>query len=407
MGSITRTLGSFLLFLGLVGCIPSQTYGKAYSTYGKYVEEIINSFAKEMQKEGFRCTEDGGGMPYDVRTLRIGFIVYGKGSIESGREKVIFLTEKFLEAINNHEGVRPYLREYPFPESRVNVSLTFYSPENEYYQDGSVSNIYHTRNKIFYWSYDGENKRVDHLEESYSAALALVNRMNVNNRPPAHVAQKGETTVIPSRKRLGTLVTDLSGFTPGRELEALGVSLGEKDLAEDIGELIGGICNEHFDEAFLERLTQAVNKNSTGEFLEYWDNGQIKAKVPYKNGHGEGHVHAWYQNGESAFKAYYKEGKRMGIQLAFYPGGIPNGTDLLGRVLEYDMQGRLSGKQTTCIQNLLAYVFYDQGILDGDTIFYNGKGNGVCFGHWKYKKGKVVKVKVPPKKVDGLSEGVL
>jgi hypothetical protein len=330
-------------------------------------------------------------------------MVYQKGSIELGREKVIFLTEKFLEAINNHEGIRPYLREYPFPASRVSVRVAFQQTNNHYYSDGSVSNAYHTRDKIAYWGQDPteKDKTVHIFRESYQNALALVNHVIVDSKQSIQATQKEKTEVVPSRKRLGTLVTDLSGFTPGRELEALGISGKTEDLAEDIGELIGGVCDESFDEAFLERLAQAMSQNLEGEFLEYWDNGQTKAKIPYKNKHGEGHVHAWYSNGESAFKGYYKNGKRVGIQLAFYPGGIPNGTDRFGRILEYDMQGQLSGKQRTHTQKILAYVTFDHGILDGDVIFYNGKRNCVHLGEWRYKKGKVVKVTVAPRATVG------
>jgi hypothetical protein len=390
------------------GGLTSQAYGDMYRpTYGKFVEEVISRFAKEMQKHGYRCIKDGGGMPYDVRELDIGFMVYEKGSIELGREKVVFLTEKFLEAINSHEGIRPYLREYPFPESRVSVGLAFYRPDNLAYTDGSVTNAYHTRSKIIYWGNDPnqKNKTVDLLEEPYSEGFAFVNKTTQTphcaNDQSSRLIDPENATIVPSHKRLSTLVTDLTGFGPGGELEALGIQSieGQKDPADDIGELIGGICDLHFGEDFLERLAQAVSLNPNGEYVEYWDNGQIRAKIPYQNGRLEGHLHAWYQNGNSAFKGYYKGGKRVGIQLALFPRGIKGGFDAVARVFEYDMEGRLHNRQMTSSSkaNLLSSIYYKNGALHGSTSIYKETGSSRCLGEWEYKEGKLIKGKTIPK----------
>ncbi|MES2345294.1 MAG: hypothetical protein V4494_05090 [Chlamydiota bacterium] len=406
MDFIGRILGKFLSVLMFTGCCVG--YGEMYyPTYGKYVEEVISGFAKEMQKHGFRCIKDGGGMPYDVRELRIGFMVYQKGSIELGREKVVFLTEKFLEAINNHEGIRPYLREYPFPESRVSVGLAFCRSDNLAYTDGSVTNAYHTRSKIIYWGNDPnqKNKTIDLLEEPYSEALAYINK-TVQATHEAEIKQPmlnlhEGASVISSRKRLGTLIIDLNGFTPGRELEILGIRSveGQQDPADDIGELIGGICDLHFGEDFLERLAQAVSLKPTGEYVEYWENGQMKAKIPYKNGRLEGHVHAWYQNGNSAFKGYYKEGKRIGIQLALFSPEIRGSSDPVARVLEYDMEGKLHNRQKTNASGikLLSWICYKHGVLHGSTSIYKETGRFRCLGEWEYKEGKLTKDKHIPK----------
>jgi hypothetical protein len=331
-------------------------------------------------------------------------MVYQKGSIELGREKVIFLTEKFLEAINNHEGIRPYLREYPFPISRVSTGLAFCQPNNHPYVDGSVTDADYARGNIFYWGQDlnEKDKTILFLKEAYPDASNPINQA-ISDKQPVPAVQKEIAVVVPSRKRLGTLAIDLSGFTPGRELEALGISGKAEDIAEEIGELIGGVCDLYFDEAFLERLAQTVSQNSEGEFLEYWDNGQAKAKIPYKNGHGEGHIHAWYPDGGSAFKSYYQEGKRVGIQFAFYPREIMKGSDPFGRIFEYDTKGKLTNKQQTCSpsDNLLSSICYNHGILNGTVTFYNNKKTDRVLGRWEYKKGKVVKVTVAPRATVG------
>ena len=390
--------------------VPSNSYARWQSpTYVKYAQEVRNTYIKQMEKEGFECTQEGGGMPYDVRELDVGFALCAKGSIESGREKIIYLTEKFLEVINAHEGIRPYLREYPFPQSRVNIGLRFRTPDAWCYTDGSVSKVFHARGKIFYHGQNGKES-LDLLEEFYEEGFAKV-RNNV--AIPASLScekivykKENEKKITPSCTRLKKLVTNLEGFTPGRELEALGIENPEvpKKLPEDLGELIGDVCALYFGEEFLEALAQEIGKKPEGEYVEYWENGQIRARIPYKNGYGEGHVHAWYPDGESAFKAYYKDKKRVGIQFSRYPREICRGQDPFRKIFEYDMEGKLHGTQKTFsrLRSLLSHAEYSHGILHGSSSFYSDKKKTVCFGDWEYKKGKLVKTKVPPVKKQGL-----
>ena len=80
--------------------------------------------------------------------------------------------------------------------------------------------------------------------------------------------------------------------------------------------------------------------------------------------------------------------------------GLKRGLDPLGKVFEYDMEGRLTNKQETTSPkgHLLAWIEYCHGALDGAVSFYENKRTGACFGKWKYKKGKLVKDKNSSKK---------
>jgi hypothetical protein len=55
-----------------------------------------------------------------------------------------------LKKINEHKKIRPFLREYPFNESRAKVSISFQTNKAAYYLDGSVASVFCARNKIFY-----------------------------------------------------------------------------------------------------------------------------------------------------------------------------------------------------------------------------------------------------------------
>jgi len=144
--------------------------------YETYVNQLINSFAKEIKKEfGLICIGDGGQMPYDVEAVSIKFAAYCYPSIEKARELEVKITERFINAINSNEKIRPYLREYPFKADRAEVAISFYTKDNSRYTDGSVSYVFQVKNKIYYCSKNPHTKNLDDLyEEPYEEALKIV-----------------------------------------------------------------------------------------------------------------------------------------------------------------------------------------------------------------------------------------
>jgi len=144
MGKLGR-FGIVLVFLMFCGCADKED---PY-IYEKYVDEIIHSFAADMKKEyGLVCDESGGRMPHDVEQISISFCCYRRATVEEARELFVTVTEKFIDKINKHEKIRPFLREYPFTfrpadESftwcRADVSIAFYKKEGSHYLDESVT----------------------------------------------------------------------------------------------------------------------------------------------------------------------------------------------------------------------------------------------------------------------------
>ena len=71
-------------------------------------------------------------------------------------------------------------------------------------------------------------------------------------------------------------------ITPQWEKELLGVQYACPTVAQAVEEMTQGICGDLFKGLPLENVT-------TGEYVSYWDNGQVKVRLPYKNGkpHGD------------------------------------------------------------------------------------------------------------------------
>ncbi|MEI6241849.1 MAG: hypothetical protein WCP39_00395 [Chlamydiota bacterium] len=144
--------------------------------YEVFVNQIIQSFAKEMEKDfELVCIGNGGKMPHDVEEISVKFIAYRRATIEQARELEVNATETFLRMINAHEKIRPFLREYPFKVNRAEVSIAFRKNDNSAYDDSSVVHVFQVKNRIFYYAEEpNSGTRRILLEESYEEAVKIV-----------------------------------------------------------------------------------------------------------------------------------------------------------------------------------------------------------------------------------------
>src|SRR3989304_10206716 len=126
----------FIAFIFLILCMSCQKTQTEDDSpeYIVFAHEILNTLAHEMEKEyGLHCIGNGGGMPHDVEELSVNFIAYQRASIDEARELEVKVTERFLEIINSHKNIRPFLREYPFTVHRAEVSIAFNRKDNTRY----------------------------------------------------------------------------------------------------------------------------------------------------------------------------------------------------------------------------------------------------------------------------------
>ncbi|MBX9744262.1 MAG: hypothetical protein K2X08_03515 [Chlamydiales bacterium] len=140
------------------------------------IRKITSSFIKQVEKEyKFDCIMTGGSMPRDIAEIRLHFDTYQSASIEQAREWEVRLTERLIEMINQDEEIRPYLREYPFPASRIDIMLRFKTPKNSS-PTQSLQLIVHVRDTIFYSARDPSNNCIFYSlkEEPYEEARKIV-----------------------------------------------------------------------------------------------------------------------------------------------------------------------------------------------------------------------------------------
>jgi len=164
---------------------------------------------------------------------------------------------------------------------------------------------------------------------------------------------------------------------PGLEYTLLKINKDIKivTLQEALKEQIDGVEDPYFNEAFIAKVVEAAKNNPTGEFIEYFPDGKMRARIPYKNGFLHGHVHGWYDSGADAFKGHYKDGVRQGIHMTFFYEKDGNYGGSYQRILFYDDEGLLHGVQTTeySSSEMESSLRYNHGVLDGRCEFYENK----------------------------------
>jgi|JI9StandDraft_2_1071091.scaffolds.fasta_scaffold259877_2 hypothetical protein len=136
IGKILKTSVFFALIF--FGSITSLHAGLSE----RYVTEIVDSFAREIEKEyGLTCQASGRRMPRGVEIIKVRFTADRRATVDEARELLVQVRESLVQRVNSHEKIRPFLREYPFTSDKVDIKITFHKPDNTYYSDGSVTGV--------------------------------------------------------------------------------------------------------------------------------------------------------------------------------------------------------------------------------------------------------------------------
>jgi hypothetical protein len=136
-----------------------------------YVNEIRNEFAKEAEKEfDINVYGFGGSINPKVNEITLKFHCDKQVGVDEARWLLVTLQQKFVDKINKHEGIRPFLVEYPFPLIRADIELSF--KENSDQNIKNVEYVYTARDRVFYRkicdqkTYEYKNLVIEPYEET-------------------------------------------------------------------------------------------------------------------------------------------------------------------------------------------------------------------------------------------------
>jgi hypothetical protein len=181
------------------------------------------------------------------------------------------------------------------------------------------------------------------------------------------------------------------------EQKVFGIKYGVTTLDKASHEMVSGLIDGTFDKDFIQRIKSEIERHPTGshEYREYWSNGTLKARLPYKNGRAHGHLHGWYDNGRDAFKGHFYEGVKKGIHITFFRSE-PKEHTKEARILTYSDKAKLDGDQETfhATGRLWIVMPYEQGMPDGALEGWDS--NHKYFLSAQYKQGVLQKEAVLP-----------
>jgi hypothetical protein len=121
----------------------------------------------------------GGGAMYGINTVMLAFTIERPITIEEARAILVGSMGVYLENINKNKAIRPYLEEYPFSPSRVN--LTFFTRLPKQYEEQKhldTFSIYcggNIKEPTIWYKFEEKGKRVEELTETFDQAKERLN----------------------------------------------------------------------------------------------------------------------------------------------------------------------------------------------------------------------------------------
>lgn len=157
--------------------------------FDDYINEIEVSFAEQMEKDFDLHWNGTANVIWEkVKELGMSFTIHRKATIEEARALELFVIEKFVQAINQHEKIQPYLNQRPFTFEYVRITISF-KERNGYNSDGSIVYLFNVpdsartayRNHISYFSQDPfEDNQISLLDEPYEEAVKINAKLSID-----------------------------------------------------------------------------------------------------------------------------------------------------------------------------------------------------------------------------------
>jgi hypothetical protein len=132
-----------------------------------YMDHIQQQIIVEVcDKYDCACCGLGGAAFYDIEKFKLTFQFNNNYSENEIREILVNISNIFVEKINQHQKIRPFLREYPFSLLRCEYILIFPNKDN------AICMSLNANNKFYMYKYIKEkNDSIRYLEETYEAAV--------------------------------------------------------------------------------------------------------------------------------------------------------------------------------------------------------------------------------------------
>ncbi len=115
------------MFSFLFGCSSSW---HSLPDYEKIADDITEKTAQKLkEKKNLYLVGTGGRMMNDIQMMAMSFDYYQEVDLKKARELLVYAVNEYLLDINNNEGIRPYLHEFPFTAKNVEIRIWIWKPD--------------------------------------------------------------------------------------------------------------------------------------------------------------------------------------------------------------------------------------------------------------------------------------
>ena len=141
--------------------------------YVKLADKITFDAIKKIERLKYlKLIGHGGSMMSNIKVISLHFYCYHSASIGEARDLLMEVANTLVDAFNTNEEVRPYLSNYPFELSNIDISIVFAKENNTYQDPPSLSSVFTSKSKIYYYCYNKQQDRlIDFYEETCADAL--------------------------------------------------------------------------------------------------------------------------------------------------------------------------------------------------------------------------------------------
>ncbi|HEV8052861.1 MAG TPA: hypothetical protein VGP47_10235 [Parachlamydiaceae bacterium] len=175
-------LRGFLLCLIFYNCLSCNSSSQHISPpYVEMAAKIRSEVAHKLAKRhNMRIFGLGGGMADCVNFLGLDFQIQGPLSKEQLRRILIDSVQELLKAVNSDEQIRPFLKNYPFTEKEIMITLFVIDKRGENIYDPQIAVATSGQGTMSYNTDDKDNKFVykQKIKEDYQTALKIINDEN-------------------------------------------------------------------------------------------------------------------------------------------------------------------------------------------------------------------------------------
>ena len=90
--------------------------------------EVRNQTILQLREKGLCACGYGAGMMYQIRMLALGFNYYKEIDINEARLLLMTAATAFLNSVNSHDLIPPFLQNYPFTPKNIEIRIFIRKP---------------------------------------------------------------------------------------------------------------------------------------------------------------------------------------------------------------------------------------------------------------------------------------